>query len=116
MYNLIDAKTKVIITRNVKDDEIRVAMKSILMNGYNSLKGNSDDLCGNVIHVKDNKTNKIVYSYLFVRPHKNVSFVNAKSYLRRLKNKFLSRDRLESYSMFPAQCRLIVELEKLLNV
>lgn len=105
MYNLIDAKTKAIITRNVKDDEIRTAMKSILMNGYNSLKGNSDDLCGNVIHVVDNKTNKVVYSYIFAKPHKNVSFVNAKSYLRRLKK----------YSMCAVVAIEIVKLEELLN-
>lgn len=105
MYNLIDAKTNLIITRDVKDNEIRATMKSILMNGYNSFKGNSDELCGNVIHVEDNKTNKIVYSYIFVKPHKNVSFVNAKYYLRRLKN----------YSMFSAQARAIEELNKLLN-
>jgi two-component SAPR family response regulator len=86
MFELIDAKTNCKIAFVNTVEEVKMKMKELCMKGFNEYSGNSDELCGNIILIKDVNKNKFINRYIFKRSHKNVNFVSLEGELRRLVN------------------------------
>ena len=86
MFELIDTKTNCKIAAVNTVEEIKMKMKELCMNGFNEFAGNSNELCGNIILIKDVNKNKFIKKYIFKRSHKNVNFVSLENELRRLIN------------------------------
>jgi hypothetical protein len=102
MFELIDAEMNNVVAVVNTIEDVKINMKHLCMNGFNKFAGNSNELCGQVIFVKDLNTNKIIQRYVFKRSHKNVNFVPLKNELRRLKNGYWG----------PAQINAIFHLEQ----